>query len=210
MITKEQYERWKDFSIRMAKTCFKRKRNPNWEEILYAVEGFFEMLEYNEDWMCIVDWDSSEPYPEGHPHFRRTYQCLCWHCHGLKKSDCSYNCEDGHIYDYAEPLCPSDMCKECYESWNPHYWEDLSETQLQKYDEQFCGPITCCIRAGLDMGVAPSAGVIGFTAGDIRKMYPEGVPDWITGGKEHRWSYWLSDKLNGTFKEMPDEAGLVL
>ena len=25
-------------------------------------------------------------------------------------------------------------------------------------------------------------GVVGFTAGDIRRMYPEGVPDWVKNG----------------------------
>lgn len=31
------------------------------------------------------------------------------------------------------------------------------------------------------MAVAPSAGVLGFTAGDLRRMYPEGVPNWVKG-----------------------------
>ena len=26
-------------------------------------------------------------------------------------------------------------------------------------------------------------GVLGFTAGDIRRMYPEGVPDWVAHGE---------------------------
>jgi len=102
------------------------------------------------------------------------------------------------------------MCSEHSESWNPYYWDDLTNEQHKKRDEQFCGPVTCCIRAGLDMASAPSGGVIGFTAGDIRRMYPEGVPDWITGGKDCRWSYWLKDELNGTFAEMPESAALVL
>jgi len=60
------------------------------------------------------------------------------------------------------------------------------------------------------MAVSPSAGVLGFTAGELRKMYPEGVPDWVTGGPEHYWSYWMHNETNGTFNEMPDSAALVL
>ena len=31
---------------------------------------------------------------------------------------------------------------------------------------------------------SPSMGVLGFTAGDIRRMYLEGVPDWVKGEPE--------------------------
>ncbi len=210
MATTEQYERWKDFATRMAKVCFKHRRNPTWKEILNAVESFFDTLEYNEDQVCIVNWDHSDPYPEGHPQYRKTYRTQCWHCHGTKKPDCRYNCEKGEIYDYAKSLCVGDMCSEMSESWNPYYWSDISDTEHEKRQEQFCSPVTCCIRAGLDMAVNPSGGVLGFTAGDLRKMYPEGVPDWVTGGTGHRWGYFCSDKINGTFAEMPNEAGLVL
>jgi hypothetical protein len=113
------------------------------------------------------------------------------------------------------------------ENWNPYYRIDISDEEFEKRQEQFCGPATCCIRAGLDMAVAVSGGVLGFTAGDLRKMYPEGVPDWVTGGKDHKWSYgikwpfenvwfrvscsnWPTDKMNGTFAEMSNEAQLVL
>lgn len=168
------------------------------------------MLEYNEDVVCVVDWDNSDHYLEGHRHYKKTYRTSCWHCDGTKKPDCPYNCEDGQIYDYITPFCVGDMCAERSESWNPYYWDDLSDDEYDKRQEQFCSPITCCIRAGLDMAVSPSDGVLGFTAGDLRKMYPEGVPDWVTGGPGKRWNYWLTDKVNGTFAEMPDEAGLVL
>uniref|UniRef100_A0A6M3JCV3 Uncharacterized protein n=1 Tax=viral metagenome TaxID=1070528 RepID=A0A6M3JCV3_9ZZZZ len=210
MATQEQYERWKDFAVRMAKTCFKGRRRPIWRDILARVENFFDLLEYNEDVVCVVDWDNSNPYPEGHRYYRKTYKYPCWHCHGTKKPDCMYGCEDGQIYNYAAPLCIGDMCSELSESWNPYYWEDISDEQFEKRDEQFCDPVKCCIRAGLDMAVEPSEGVIGFMAGDIRRMYPEGVPDWITGGADHRWSYWMKDELNGTFAEMPNTARLIL
>jgi len=170
----EQYERWKDFSLRMARTCFKHRRYPTWREIESHVSGFFDGIEFSdyEELEYIIDWDHSDSEKEEH-------------------------------------YCVSDMCTMAAEEWNPYYWSASDETWAER-DEQYCGPVCCCIRAGLDMAVSPSAGVLGFTAGDVRKMYPEGVPEWITGGPNYRWSYWLTDKLNGTFADMPDEMGLVL
>lgn len=37
----------------------------------------------------------------------------------------------------------------------------------------------CCVRVGIDVAVAPSGGVIGFTAGDIRRVWAGKVPDWV-------------------------------
>ncbi|MFJ2456386.1 hypothetical protein ACIOWK_32580 [Pseudomonas protegens] len=41
--------------------------------------------------------------------------------------------------------------------------------------------ISCCIRAALDIVVAPSAGVIGFTAGDFRRVFDGELPEWVSG-----------------------------
>ncbi len=185
MVTPEQYEHWKDFASRMASTGFKHRRHPTWKEILANVEWFFSCLPAD-DLLCIVDWDDSDPYPPESQHHERTYVRSCEHCHDSKKSDCPYNCEEGHVYRYAQPYCVGDMCSESSESWNPYYWADLSDEQWEKRQEQFCNPVTCCLRAGLDMAVSSSGGVLGYTAGDLRKMYPEGVPDWVTGGKDER------------------------
>lgn len=210
-MNQEQYAQWKDFALRMARTCFKHRRYPTWQEIEANVQFFFQEREYNdlEELASFVNWDHSEPYPEGHPRYERKYRCSCWHCHGTKKPDCPYHCEEGEIYDYAHAEYVCDICTEMAEAWNPHYWS-TSDADYEKRDEQYCGPVRCCIRAGMDMAAAPSAGVIGFTKKDLQRMYPEGVPDWITGGENHRWSYWLKDELNGTFAEMPDDAQLVL
>ncbi len=59
---------------------------------------------------------------------------------------------------------------------------------------QWCGPIRCCLRAGLDLASpAPTSGVVGFTAGDLRRMYQEGVPDWVKGDKP--WTTQVIDSV---------------
>lgn len=218
MISKLQFERWQDFAIRMARTCFKRRRNPTAKEIEQNVRYFFDCLD-PEDLKSIVDWDHCDPYPKGSKHYERKYRTECWHCHGVKKKDCPHRCEEGHIYNYAKAQCVTDALAALSENFNPYYCHDLSEARYEKREEQFCGPVQCCIRAGLDLAVAPSAGVMGFTAGDLRRMYPEGVPDWVTGGKKHRWETQEftgvipgvglvpgKTKRGRTFAEMPDSA----
>lgn len=58
---------------------------------------------------------------------------------------------------------------ERYRHWSRRegYWTGRFYTQ-----------VTCCIRAGFDIAVDPSGGVVGFTAGDIRRMWQK-VPRWV-------------------------------
>lgn len=59
---------------------------------------------------------------------------------------------------------------------------DGTPAAFEWWEEQWVTPVTCCIRAGLDMASAPSAGVVGFTVGDLKRMYPEGIPAWVSEG----------------------------
>jgi hypothetical protein len=80
---------------------------------------------------------------------------------------------------------------------------------FEQWEDQWGNPIRCCVRAGLDVASSPSAGVVGFSAGDVRTMYPEGVPSWVFAPDE-QLQHWLSGVLNGLFCELPDDARLVL
>lgn len=44
---------------------------------------------------------------------------------------------------------------------------------------KFSNQISCCVRAGFDVAVNPSAGVLGFDVGVLRRMWREGPPDWV-------------------------------
>ena len=87
--------------------------------------------------------------------------------------------------------------------------QEIEDLYHEQWQDQWGGPVHCCIRAGLDFASAPSAGVIGFTAGDLRRMYPEGVPDWVFPPGE-QLQYWPDGELNGTFEELSDTAQVVL
>lgn len=232
-MTNEEYDHWKDFAVRMAKTAFSRNRRPYWYEILDMVEDFFGSIdgygfEYDpESICCIRSWDSSDPYPEGHAYRRieRQYTCGCRYPNGYgvgiqpATSDCPHCNGTGRCDEYAAPMCVSDFIVESfYESWIPNYW-GLDGEHYEQARDQWTGPAICCIRAGLDFAGEPSMGVIGFTAGDVRRMYPDGIPGWVTGDKP--WEtipvkgvipgigFVPGDPIpNGMFDALPDDADI--
>jgi len=203
-MTNEQFARWEDFAIRMAQKCFGRNRRPNRLWIEEVVRAFFDDFD-SDDICCVSNWDHSLPYPEGH----------CCRRH------------DGR--EWVSPYGVGDMMPEFLDSYrddgrrcvcatcNRGGWfrdegcrcEEIQELCYEQWDDQWGGPVRCCIRAGLDCASSPSAGVIGFTAGDVRRMYPEGVPEWVFP-RDERLRYWLSGELNGTFAELSDLTELVL
>lgn len=84
----------------------------------------------------------------------------------------------GEEKSYSSRCYPGDefdryMDEDGLDRWN----ERLSET----IEGEFGVQVMCCIRAGFDVAVAPSAGVIGarYTAGMIRRMFPEGLPPYV-------------------------------
>ena len=139
-MTDQQYERWKDFAMRMARTCFRHLRRPSSHWVIEQVESWFYWRDHQQDWGNYSSWDQDSPY------------CLCDHV--------SEFYSDLESYSYSED-------------------EEVDYKAQEQFQAQWMGPILSCLRAGIDVAVEPSAGVVGFTAGDIRQMYPEGLPLWL-------------------------------
>jgi hypothetical protein len=59
--------------------------------------------------------------------------------------------------------------------------------------------ISACVRAGFDVAVKPSAGVLGFTVGDLRAIFGRKLPKWV--------SQWFEEPLTA---EVPDSMGVWL
>jgi hypothetical protein len=192
----EQFDRWKDFALRMAKTAFKGQRRPCTRQIVEMVQEFFDDIEsgamsLDREYLAVIaSWDNGAEYPEGHPYRGREYHrsyCGCdgyRHKHkGQPNPDCLECHGNGvhHAWTTGPILC--DAVTGYDEHWMPRYWADDEGTQRwESRRDRWCGPPTCCIRAGFDLAVSPSMGVMGFTAGDLRRMYPDGVPDWVQNG----------------------------
>ena len=55
----------------------------------------------------------------------------------------------------------------------------FSNGNVDQREHRFINQVSCCIRAGLDVALTPSGGVLGWTVGDLRQMYPLGLPAWV-------------------------------
>ncbi|MEN6602500.1 MAG: hypothetical protein ABFD86_08775 [Bryobacteraceae bacterium] len=189
-MTKESYKRWKDFSVRMARHGL-LARGKRKQLTIAAVKSFFDLLE--SDYI-----GESEPPGEG---WLDRVRSFC-------QTDAHPTCRDPYGYpEHGGLVC--DILTEWLDNRNPYDWDTPSG---KHWIDTTGSDISCCIRAGLDFAGDLEIGVLGFTAGDLRRMYPEGVPDWVTGGKECRWLKSLAPNagLNGTFDKMSDETAIVM
>ena len=131
-MTSEQFERWQDFSLRMAKHCYPKATDSRKTKILEEVKDYFYWRRLQKDWPEIMDWDGNDD---------KYYLC--------------------------------DKVREFFEKYL-HY-----SRREDEYTGRFHEQIVCCIRAGFDIAVEPSSGVVGFTVGDLKQMYGGVIPEWI-------------------------------
>lgn len=164
-----QYRRWKDFAIRMSQKGWSireimRKEHQN--AVIPAVQEFFSHMDwdYKNDVIRIESWDDTRTdTARGRDYY-------------------------GH-YSIGPYVC--DIVSEFLNNWNPFHWDDEeSDKAYEHWDDNWGGRIRCCIRAGLDLAVELSAGVLGFTKGDLERMYPEGAPMWIQNGWGKQNAHW--------------------
>lgn len=233
-MTNKQYKRWKGFAKRMARTCFWGHRRPTSRWIVEVVDAWFGSFDDEVDIFTVKDWDHSGPYKDHRREYHKSY-CAC--AGRFDTGKINPDCPECHgtgihrdfqtgplvcdvVTEFLGSYRCNDRCKRCrHRIWCRRFecalcerdciCDNIEHAIYEQWDEQWGGPVRCCIRAGLDFASAPSAGVLGFTAGDLRRMYPRGVPKWVMPPGE-RLHYWLSDKVNGTFAELPDSAGIVL
>jgi hypothetical protein len=153
-LTETQFRRWADFAVRMAETIYADHRRPDGAWILGQVEEALDLI-YHNGLVDIVDWDENVGdevtrfLDEERPYFYSR----------IEREEEERAGDDGEV-DY----------------------ERLQEREcaaLNQWDDQYGGPVRCCLRAGIDMAAEPGGGVIGFTVGHLRRMYPEGIPSWV-------------------------------
>jgi len=193
-MTPNQYRRWQDFALRMAHRGFGLRMRKSRIFVAHCIRDFFDILDSdyfawddppNDNLLArITAWDQTEDHPT-------------W--------------RDGYGHGSNGPYV-TDLVEEMMEHWNPHYWCEASDPRYKRWDELWGDRIRCCVRAGIDMASDLSGGVVGFTVGEVRRMYRGCVPDWVTGGNEK----WLIGpfggpyETNGTFAEMSDAEAVLL
>lgn len=75
---------------------------------------------------------------------------------------------DGYSY------CLTDEVRGAFERYESHF-----DRREEAWGGKFLTQITCCISAGFSAAVEANGGVIGFDIGDIKRMYPRGLPGWL-------------------------------
>lgn len=180
-MTPVQYERWKDFSLRLARTLPGMRTRPSIEWVEEQVENFFYRFDGEREIAETDDWDSG-------PH---------------------YVCD--RVREMEDEVARGERAGFLLLHWDddvePEEAERREALGWDQWGEQWFGPVRACIRAGLDVACEPSAGVVGFTVGDLRKMYPEGIPDWVATPEK---PFTDDDGQPIDLRTRPDEEGVWL
>lgn len=81
-----------------------------------------------------------------------------------------------------------------FTSWDENIIDHVESYFSQYYHEDFNGrergnkylnQLQCCLRAGVDVAVSPSGGVVGFTLGDVKNIFHRHLPLWVRAFWEH-------------------------
>lgn len=169
-MTPEQYNRWVRFALRMAHRGWPRLPRKSRKKVAEMVKDFFRSLD-KELVPRIRSWD----------HTDRCEVCAA----ALVEARQTQNWRKVNT-------CPCDRTLVCDEvacliqDRNPcEYNDDVfgGGYQYRQWEERWGGRVCCCIRAGLDLASAPSAGVLGFEVCDLRRMYRGNIPAWINNGE---------------------------
>jgi hypothetical protein len=175
-MTPEQFDRWEDFATRMARIHFAASRRPSADWILAEVERILaDIKPQHED---ITDWDGNE----GGPIVVGDIVCEFMEeaCPSIYFRDARIRDEAILISEMEGDDGPFDReGRDLIRDYIREIYSDREYDATRRCEDQWYGPVRCCLRAGLDLASAPSAGVGGFTAGDLFAMYPEGLPDWL-------------------------------
>ena len=206
-MTIKQWRRWCGFSLRMAHRGYGlRSRRSRRKLADYVKEAFrwywTEHLAGDDDLSpeemlaLVVDWDHCERHP-------------------MQDQRWAY-------MSSQEPPYICDFVDEMMEQWNPFYW-DYGSKDYVRWDDLWGDRIRCCLRAGIDVAVEPSAGVLGFTAGDLRRMWRGATPPaWVTNDGKPWYTQEFTGVVpgfglvpgkceeNGAFDTLPDEAAVWL
>ena len=176
-----QYRRWKDFATRMAERGWQAREAMKKEHqgsVIPIVADFFDRMEryFSGDIIRIETWDETRDDWTNKDQYGRARMGVF--------------------------VC--DIVNEITDNYNPFYYDGEEEKAYEHWDEFWGGRVRCCIRAGLDLASEPSMGVVGFRKEDIERMYPDGVPNWVSGDWKKKNAVW--HPIN--WEDIPDDGSL--
>jgi len=83
--------------------------------------------------------------------------------------------ENGQLVEYSASTRVDDYLWDNRYEFEREYKNGNTELVRGRFGDM----LAACVRAGFDMAVAPSAGVVGFTVGDLRDIFDGAIPDCI-------------------------------
>jgi hypothetical protein len=95
--------------------------------------------------------------------------------------DCIDWIVDSHDLDAIKDWDGCDGSAYVCDDMSDFMWERRYEMERRgemRYG-RFGNMVGMCVRAGFDLAVAPSVGVLGFCVSDLRKVFPRGIPTWV-------------------------------
>jgi hypothetical protein len=216
-MTELEYKRWKNFSIRMAWRGYSRVPRKSKVYLTNIVKDFFRHLDgyltINETLPVNIDPKWGMDFADHQSEFLRD-RIKSW---DGTESHPTWRDRYGHSTN-GPYIC--DIVSEWIDNWaeGNTYDEDV---EYRRWDNLWGSRIRSCIRAGMDCAVGPSMGVMGFTAGDLRRMYRGKVPYWVMGTEPLEVHHFVGvipgvglvpgeAKTNGVFSSVPDEVGVWL
>lgn len=106
-----------------------------------------------------------------------TEECIDWVvCNGLE----TVKNWDSGVYENGRLAWSSVSTRVDEYLWDNRYeFERENKHGFELVCGRFGNMLSSCVRAGFDMAVSPSGGVIGFTIGDVRDIFDGTIPDWI-------------------------------
>jgi len=88
---------------------------------------------------------------------------------------------------------------------NPYYWaggedDPVGERNYERWEDSWGSRVRCCVRGGMNItGGDDMCGVIGFSVGDLRRMYGGQLPQWVLDID------WTSGPLFGRGERTPSD-----
>jgi hypothetical protein len=198
-MTREQFARWQDFAVRLA-GLESRRRNPSGAWVVEAVRAFLSDID-EEKASRIRGWDDCDDDPA-------LADLPRWQRIEYGPGDMFTEWSGDYV---TSTLGMPRALRRRFDAAVTRGDYDAVDNIRWDWVDSCADLVSAPLRAALDCVMHDGPGVLGYTAGDLRRCYPSGVPDWITGGPDHHWyEGTMNPVLNGTFASFPDSAELVL
>lgn len=173
---------WKDFALRMARVVYANNKRPSSAWIEARINDFFDW--YEDDLVNADSWDQGPVYvcdlmtsfeDEFIPHGVYTAGHDLLDADFESRAALHLGLKEGEWSDDASRLAEK-LADEA-----ARRVDAVNEQAQEQWENQWGGPARFCVRSGIDLvGYCVGYGTLGATMGDLRAMYPEGLPDFVS------------------------------